>query len=83
MARKNNMALAALILGISSIILSIFGIAFGATAVFAQIVAINGIIIAAVGLYNKRRAGSGLTCSLIGATISIVPAAIFLFSLIL
>ena len=76
------MALAALVLGISSIILSLFGIVFGATAVFAQIIAIQGIIIASIGLYNRRKAGSGLTCSLIGATISIVPALIFLFNLL-
>ena len=76
------MALAALVLGICSIHLAVFGIFFGATAVIAQVVAINGIIMAAIGLYNHRKAGSGLTCSLIGATISLVPAIIYLLSFI-
>ena len=76
------MALASLVLGICSITLSIWGCLFGATAVFAQIVAINGIVLAAVGLYNHRKAAAGLACSCLGATISLVPAIIYLLSFI-
>ncbi|MCI2110945.1 MAG: hypothetical protein LKK13_01220 [Bacilli bacterium] len=78
------MSVAALVLGILSLVLSIvaFDILLGYLAIPALIMGIVGIVLAAISMSKNHKGTSGLVLSIISTVFSFIPAIIWIIAIV-
>lgn len=77
------MAVAALVLGIISLVISCFGFLAGPLSIGALIMGIIGIVLASTSMKNEKKGTAGLVLSIISTVFSLVPAIIWILAIII
>lgn len=76
------MAIAALILGILSLVIGVVGFFAGPASIAGLVMGIVGIVLAAVAKKKGKKATGGLVCSIIGTVFCFIPAILWLLALV-
>ncbi len=76
------MAVAALILGILSLVISVFGFFAGPLAIVALVMGITGIVLAGISKKKQNKGTGGLVCSILATIFSFIPAIIWVAILV-
>jgi len=81
--KEDFMAIAALVLGILSLVLSIvsFNVVVGFLSIPALIMGIVGIVLAGVSLKKVHKGTAGLVLSIISTVFSFIPAIIWIIAI--
>lgn len=77
------MSVAALVLGIISLVIACFGFFAGPLSIGALIMGIIGIVLASVSMKNENKGTAGLVLSIISTVFSLVPAIIWILAIII
>lgn len=77
------MSVAALVLGIISLVIAVFGFLAGPLSIGALIMGIIGIVLAGVSIERKKKGVAGLVLSIISTVFSLVPAIIWNVAIII
>ncbi len=78
------MGIAALVLGIISLILSCvsFSVILGYLSIVAFVLGVTGIVLAGIVIHKGGRATGGLVTSIIGTVFSFIPAIIWIIAIV-
>ena len=75
------MAIAALVLGILSIVIGAWGFLMGPLSIVGFIIGVLGIIFASVSISKGKKATGGLVCSILGTVFCFIPAIVWFLAI--
>lgn len=75
------MSIAALVLGIVSLVMSCFGFLLGPLAIVSLVMGITGIVLAAVAKHKQGKGTAGLVLSILSTVFSFVPGILWILAI--